>query len=85
MSMAILLAIFLVLVQVAKIFNKHNLVDKTFSLFEDPNSTCNRCGRDVSVGSGFYNNRIKDNDSIEIRKSKGEKIFEVKIYNRTTN
>ena len=53
MSMAILLAIILMLSVIAKSVNKHNLVDRTISLFEDPNSRCNRCGRFVKLGSGI--------------------------------
>ena len=76
MSMVILLAIILMLSVIAKSVNKHNLVDRTIDLFEDPNSRCNRCGRYVKLGSGLWSNRLRDYDSIEVRKSKGAKYPE---------
>lgn len=71
--MTIIIALFLVLGQVAKIFNDNKLVDKTFDLVMDMENCCNRCGRNL----GFENDKgIWDNDSFDDRKSKGAKYPE---------
>ncbi len=74
--MAIIIALFLVLRQVAKVFNDNKLVDKSFDLLKDKETSCNRCGRDVSIGSGFWSKRLSDKDNFEVRKSKGVKYPE---------
>ncbi|MFZ1291231.1 MAG: hypothetical protein WAR79_14135 [Melioribacteraceae bacterium] len=75
-SMAVIIALFLVLRQVAKIFNEHNLVDKSFELLENKETCCNRCGRSVAFGTALWSNRLSDNDNFEVRKSKGVKYPE---------
>lgn len=76
MSMGIIIVLFIILRTIANHVNKHNLVDKTFEYLQDPNSTCNRCGRDVSLGSDLWSGRKRDYDSLEVRKSKGAKYPE---------
>ncbi|MFZ1288458.1 MAG: hypothetical protein WAR79_00085 [Melioribacteraceae bacterium] len=75
-TMAIIMALFLVLRQVAKIFNDNKLIDKSFDLLKDKETCCNRCGRSVAFGTALWSNRLSDNDNFEVRKSKGVKYPE---------
>ncbi|MCA9750179.1 MAG: hypothetical protein KC414_13810 [Romboutsia sp.] len=75
--MAIVAGLFILGRILAKIVNENNLVDRSIDAVRkstDSNKTiCNRCGRSVAFGTSLWTNRIRDFDSLEIRKSKGAK------------
>ncbi|MCB0751423.1 MAG: hypothetical protein KDC52_08120 [Ignavibacteriae bacterium] len=73
-TMAILMGLYLALHYLTNIINKNRLIDKTIRKFEDSQSICNRCGRDVSLGSELWSNRLRDKDNFENRKLKGAKF-----------
>jgi hypothetical protein len=75
-SIAVLFVLYLVGRYFAKYVNENNLIVRSFKIFEDPRSVCNRCGRSVAFGSGLWTNRLRDYDSLESRKSKGAKYPE---------